>query len=88
MAKSDPESQRKSLLLDCTWLENEYGSFNLESLKFLMHFREAGSSLIFIFTHTHIFYFSHTYKYVFSFFLFLIFFFSFSSIFLFAPLEL
>jgi hypothetical protein len=62
MAKSDPEAQRKSSLSYCTWLENEYGSFNLEALKFLMHFREPGSSLYFIFTHTHIF---------FSFFLFL-----------------
>jgi hypothetical protein len=55
MAKSDPEAQRKSSLSDCTWLENEYGSFNLEALKFLMHFREPGSSFYFIFTHTHIF---------------------------------
>jgi hypothetical protein len=38
MAKSDPEAQRKSSLSDCTWLESEYGSFNLEALKFLMHF--------------------------------------------------
>jgi hypothetical protein len=38
MAKSDPEAQRKSPLSDCTWLKNEYGSFNLEALKFLMHF--------------------------------------------------
>jgi hypothetical protein len=35
MAKSDPEVQRKFSLSDCTWLENEYGSFNLEALKFL-----------------------------------------------------
>jgi hypothetical protein len=49
MAKSDPGAQRKSSLSDCTWLENEYGSFNLESLKSLMHFREPGSSLYFIF---------------------------------------
>jgi hypothetical protein len=56
MAKSDPEAQRKSSLLDCTWLKNEYGSFNLEALKFLMHFREPRSSLYFIFTHTHIFF--------------------------------
>jgi hypothetical protein len=80
MAKNDPEAQRKSSLLDCTWLENEYGSFNLETLKFLMHFRERGSSFYFIFTHTHIFS---------SFFLihifFLFFSFSFSS-FLFTPL--
>jgi hypothetical protein len=83
MAKSDPEAQRKSSLSDCTWLENEYGSFNLEALKFLMHFRESGCSLYFIFTHTHIFsLFSHIY--IFSFFFILIF--SFSSNFLFAPL--
>jgi hypothetical protein len=49
MAKSDPEAQRKSSLSDCTWLENEYGSFNLEALKFLMHIREPGSSLYFYF---------------------------------------
>jgi hypothetical protein len=49
MAKSDPEAQRKSSLSDCTWFENEYGSFNLEALKFLMHFREPGSSLYFYF---------------------------------------
>jgi hypothetical protein len=49
MAKSDPEVQRKSSLSDCTWLENKFGSFHLETLKFLMHFRELGSSLYFIF---------------------------------------
>jgi hypothetical protein len=54
MAKSDPEAQKKSSLSDCTWLENEYGSFNLETLKFLMHFREPGSSLNFYIIHTHI----------------------------------
>jgi hypothetical protein len=27
MAKSGPGAQRKSSLSDCTWLENEYGSF-------------------------------------------------------------
>jgi hypothetical protein len=69
MAKNDPEAQRKSSLSDCTWLENEYGSFNLEALRFLMHFREPGSSLfIFIFTHTHIFSFFHIYIFL-SFFL-------------------
>jgi hypothetical protein len=59
MAMSDPESQRKSSLSDCTWLENEYGSFNLEALKFLMHFREPGSSLFLLFLY-------HTYSYIFS----------------------
>jgi hypothetical protein len=49
MAKTDPEAQRKSSLSDCTWLENGYGSFNLEALKFLLHFREPGSSLYFYF---------------------------------------
>jgi hypothetical protein len=72
MAKSDPEAQRKSLLSDCTWLENEYGSFNLEALEFLMHFREPG--VHFIFTLTHIFFLFLIYIYIsfFPFFLFLI----------------
>jgi hypothetical protein len=75
MAKSDPEAQRKSSLSDCTWLENEYGSFNLEALKFLMHFWEPGSSLYLFLYHTHIFFLFliHIYFY-FSFFLFLNFF--------------
>jgi hypothetical protein len=73
MAKSDPEAQRKSSLSDCTWLENEFGSFNLEALKFLMHFREPGSSLI-LFLHILIFFslFSHTY--IFFLFFFILFF--------------
>jgi hypothetical protein len=84
MAKSDPEAQRKSSLSDCTWLENEYGSFNLEALKFLMHFREPGSSqthIFFFFLYIYFFFIS------FSFFLFLIFslFLSHQN-FLFAPL--
>jgi hypothetical protein len=87
MAKSDPEVHRKSSLSDCTWLENEYGSFNLESLKFLMHFREPGSSFyfytlaffLFLFSYTH---FSFFLSFSFSFFLFL------SHHYLFAPLEL
>jgi hypothetical protein len=59
-AKSDPEAQRKSTLSDRTWLENEYGSFNLEALKFLMHFREPGSSLYFYsYTYSYFFLFSH-----------------------------
>jgi hypothetical protein len=76
MAKNDLEEHRKSSLSDCTWLENEYGSFNLETLKFLMHFREPGSSVYFIFTHTHIF-FSFFNTYIFFFFLFLLSFLSF-----------
>jgi hypothetical protein len=59
VAKNDPEAQKKSSLSDCTWLENEYGSFNLEALKFLVHFREQGSSLYFIlFLHILIYFFS------------------------------
>jgi hypothetical protein len=69
MAKSDPEAERKSSLSDCTWLENEYGSFNLETLKFLMHFRKPGSSLYFIFTHTHIF---SLFSYIYFFFFFVL----------------
>jgi hypothetical protein len=53
-AKGDPEAQRKSSLSDCTWLENENGSFKLEALNFLMHFREPGSSLYAIFFLSHI----------------------------------
>jgi hypothetical protein len=45
MAKSDPEAQRKSLLSDCTWLEIWVWILSLETLRFLMHFRELGSSL-------------------------------------------
>jgi hypothetical protein len=78
MAKSDPEAQRKSSLSDCTWLENEFGSFNLEALKFLIHFREPGSSFYFIFSHTHIFFLFSSYIYIFLSFSF--------SIFLFAPI--
>jgi hypothetical protein len=73
MAKSDPEAHRKSSLSDCTWLENEYGSFNLEALKFPMHFREPGSSLI-LFLHILIFFSFFSY---YIFFLFLSFSFSF-----------
>jgi hypothetical protein len=84
MAKSDPEAQRKSSLSDCTWLENEFGSFNLETLKFLMHFGESGSHFI-LFLHILTFFLIHifflflffSYLYFCSFFIFLIF--SFSS---------
>jgi hypothetical protein len=82
MAKSDPEVQRKSSLSDCTWLENEYGSFNLEALKFLMHFREPGSSLYFFYFYTYIFFFFFSYfSFFLSFFLFSHFFFFFLIIF-------
>jgi hypothetical protein len=77
MAKSDPKAQRKSSLSDCTWLEDEYGSFNLESLKSLMHFRELGSSLYFIFiSYILIFFLFFFFSYIY-FYLFLIFFFFF-----------
>jgi cellulose synthase/poly-beta-1,6-N-acetylglucosamine synthase-like glycosyltransferase len=65
MAKSDPEAQRKSSLSDCTWLENVYGSFNLEALKFLMHFREPGSSLYFYFYTYSYFFFSFFHIHIF-----------------------
>jgi cellulose synthase/poly-beta-1,6-N-acetylglucosamine synthase-like glycosyltransferase len=82
MTKSDPEAQRKPSSSDCTWLESEYGSFNLEALKFLMHFREPESSLYFYFyTYSFFLFFSYI-----SFFLFLIFFFFFLIKILFAPL--
>jgi hypothetical protein len=69
MAMSDPVAQRKSSLSDCTWLENEHGSFNLEALKFLMHLENRGVHFIFIFTHTHIFFFfSHIYFFFLSYF--------------------
>jgi hypothetical protein len=71
MANGDPEEQRKSSLSDCTWLESEYGSFNLEALEFQMHFREPGSSLYFIFTQLIFFSFSHIYIFSFSFLFFL-----------------
>jgi hypothetical protein len=92
MAKSDPEAQRKSSLSDCTWLENEYGSFNLEALKFLMHLRELGSSLYFYFYTYSYFFFSFFLIHIlfllyFFFFLYISHFFSFSSFF-FLPFEL
>jgi hypothetical protein len=87
MAKSDLEAQRKSSLSDCTWLGNEYGSFNLEALKFLMHFREPRSSLYFYFyTYSYFFSFSHIFLSLFI--LFLIFFFFFLKFFYLLPFEL
>jgi hypothetical protein len=70
--------------------KDEFGSFNLEALTFLMHFREPGSSLLFYFyiIHTHIFFlffsFSHTHIFVLS--LFFSFFSFLSQFFYFAPL--
>jgi hypothetical protein len=82
MAKSDPEAQRKSSLSDCTWLENEFGSFNLETLKFLMHFREPGVHFI-LFLHILIFFLFLIHIF---FILIIGFFFFFLIIFLLAPL--
>jgi hypothetical protein len=90
MAKRDPEAQRKSSLSDCTWLENEFGSFNFESLKFLMHFREPRSLLYFIFiSYILIFFFLLFFSYsIFLFFLYFShFFFSFIKIFYLLPLN-
>jgi hypothetical protein len=62
--------------------KDEFGSFKLEALKFLMHFREPGSSLYFI-IHTHIcIFFLYTHLFFFFFFLFLIFLFAFFYFFL------
>jgi hypothetical protein len=76
MAKNDPEAQRKSSLSDCTWLENEYGTFNLEALKFLMHFREPGR-LFYFYSYSHFFFSFFLIHILFSLFLFLSFSFSF-----------
>jgi hypothetical protein len=58
---------------------------NLETLKFLMHFRELGSSFFLFLYHTYSYFFSFllffSYSYFCSLFIFLIFSFSFSSIF-------
>jgi hypothetical protein len=70
MAKSDPKAQKKSSLSDCTWLENEFGSFNLEALKFLMHFREVGS-LFYFYSYSHFFLYFFSYIYFFPLFFFL-----------------
>jgi hypothetical protein len=60
--------------------KNEFGSLNLETLKFLMHVRELGTSLYFTFI-------SYIFIYLFSHFFFIItFFFFFLIIFLFSPL--
>jgi hypothetical protein len=88
MAKSDPEAQRKSSLSDCTWLENEYGSFNIETLKFLMHFREPGISLFFYFyTYSYYFFFSLVLIHIFFLFFVILHFFIFLShhFFIFSP---
>jgi hypothetical protein len=88
MAKSDPEAQRTSSLSDCTWLEDEFGSFKSWNLKFLMHFREPGSSLYFIFISYILIFVSHTY--IFSFLSlshFFLFFFSHQIFFICSPLN-
>jgi hypothetical protein len=66
----------------------EYGSFNLESLKFLMHFREPGSSLYFILHILIFFSFSHISLSFFLSFSHFFSFFSFSNFFYLLPFEL
>jgi hypothetical protein len=56
--------------------KDEFGSFNLETLKFLMHFRELGSSLNLFLYHTYSYVFSFLNFSLYSFFLFLSFSFS------------
>jgi cellulose synthase/poly-beta-1,6-N-acetylglucosamine synthase-like glycosyltransferase len=74
MAKNDLEAQRNPRYRIAHGWKIEYGSFNLKALKFLMHFREPGSSLYFYF-YTYSYYFSRFLIYLFlSFFLFLNFF--------------
>jgi hypothetical protein len=80
--QSDPEAQRKSSLLDCTWLENKYGSFILRPCTL-----ENRGAYFILHTHTFFPFLIH----IFSLFL-LFLYFSFLSlflshqIFLFAPL--
>jgi hypothetical protein len=88
MAKSDPETQRNFSLSDCTWLERWVWILNLKHLRFLIHFREPGSLLYFIFINS---YFLSYIFFLFFLHLFLFFFIHiiFSlTIFLFPPLEL
>jgi hypothetical protein len=83
MAKSDPEAKGSPCYQIAHGWKNEFGSFNLETLKFPMHFREPRSSLYFIFIiHTHIYFvlLFFLYIYIFSFFI-LIFLFLFLSFF-------
>jgi hypothetical protein len=69
--------------------KNEFGSSILKLLRFLMHFREPGCSLYFIFMNSYIFFFSLTYFFlIFLSFLYTHIFSSFSHHFLFAPLKL
>jgi hypothetical protein len=64
--------------------KDEFGSFNLETLKFLMHFREPGSSFYF-YKYSYFFFFSYIYFFLF-FFILTFFFFFFLIVFLFTPL--
>jgi hypothetical protein len=66
--------------------KDEFGSFNLETLKFQMHFREPRSSLYFIFISYILIFFSFLIFFLYTLFFFLFFFLSFLSFF--APLEL
>jgi hypothetical protein len=66
---------KEVLVIRLHMVGNEFGSFNLEAMKFLMHFREPGSSLnLILFILTHFFFSFYSYIFfLFSFFLFLIF---------------
>jgi hypothetical protein len=88
MAKSIPRNKGSPRYRIAHGWKNEYGSFNLEALKFLMNFREPGSSLCFYFyTYSYFFFFSDFSFFLSFFFLFLIHFFSFFFflIYFFAP---
>jgi hypothetical protein len=81
MAKSDPEAQKEVLVIKLHMVgKMSLDLLNLETLKFLMHFRELGSSLYFIFISYILIYFS--FLIIFSYFI------SSSFFFVFAPLEL
>jgi hypothetical protein len=66
--------------------KDDFGSFNLEALKFLMHFREPGSSLYFIFISYILICFSHHFFSLYS--LFFFFFLSFSHFFVFFSFSI
>jgi cellulose synthase/poly-beta-1,6-N-acetylglucosamine synthase-like glycosyltransferase len=64
----------------------EYGSFNFEALKFLMHLREPGGSIYFYF-YTYLYFFIFLIFLFLSFFFFLIFFLSFIKFFIYSPFN-
>jgi hypothetical protein len=92
MAKSDPETQRKSSLLDCTWLEKRVWILNLETFEIPNALQRTGEFTLFYFYELIYIYILFSYIFFLIFFSFLythvFFFFSYFIIFLFAPLEL